>query len=333
MKKIILLCVLYAFVGKVFAQKETFGLATFTAPKAWKKEKTEAVMQFSKEDAVKGTYCLIRLYKAVPGTANSKENFDLAWASLVKEMVTVATSPEMQPSATENGWETQSGLAPFERDGNKGVVLLVTASAIDKMINLIVVTNTDVYEKEIAAFLESVSLKKTGIVVKQPENNIDTVANKSGLNNISVIGSWGKSNNVSQLYNRYGTYSYNKQQYIFNKNGGYTFLGKNYSEDYTETILIKEMGSYNINGSKLTIVPKTCVIESWSKKNGADNWGQLKSSQKMALEKATYQVTMEGKNLILSISKETIRDGRFSNGNYYSYGPPETFTAIKLPGQ
>ena len=480
--------------------------------KTWKQEKTEAAIQFSKEDAAKGTYCLITLYKAVPGTANSKENFDLAWASLVKEMVTVSTPPEMQPSATENGWETQTGLAPFESDGNKGVVLLVTASAVDKMANLIIVTNTDVYEKEIAAFLESVSLKKPvtalqqnnketntqpassltnyawkshqnrkdalgnnagystnsyqfysngtykfsnttfqyytpkyymvneegtyqvngnkiilkpvkskfevrqrektdpvsksgnlglavveysfeyttvydrqrlvlvpaneketkrdgifnyyvngektksylydaeealliqttnkpnesfqpGIGAKQPGSNTDTDANKSGLNNISVIGSWGKSNSVSQLNNRYGTYSYNKQQYIFNRNGLYTFSGKNYSEDYAETILIKETGSYIINGNKLTIVPETCVIESWSKKNGADNWGQLKSSQKKALEKATYQVTMEGKNLILSISKETTRDGRFSNGNYYSYGPPETFTAIKLPGQ
>jgi hypothetical protein len=145
------------------------------------------------------------------------------------------------------------------------------------------------------------------------------------------IGSWGKSNSVSQLYNRYGTYSYNKQQYTFNANGTYVFLGKNYSEDYAETILIKESGSYSVNGNMLNVVPKTSVIESWSKKNGADNWGQLKSSQKRVLEKATYQVKIEDKNLILSISKETTRDGRFSNGNYYSYGPPETFTAIKLP--
>ncbi|HEY6062687.1 MAG TPA: hypothetical protein VIV35_03705, partial [Chitinophagaceae bacterium] len=117
-------------------------------------------VQFSKEDAAKGTYCLITLYKAAPGTANSKENFDLAWTSIVKEMVTVSTAPEMQAVTTENGWETQTGYAPFESDGNKGVALLVTASAVDKMVNLIVLTNTDVYEKEMTAFLESISLKK-----------------------------------------------------------------------------------------------------------------------------------------------------------------------------
>ncbi|MBI5856995.1 MAG: hypothetical protein HZB42_05020 [Sphingobacteriales bacterium] len=160
MKKTILFTFFCTSVATVFAQKETFDLATYTAPKGWKKQPAESAVQFSKEDAAKGTYCLITLYKAVPGTANSKENFDLAWTSVVKEMVTVSTAPEMQAVTTENGWETQSGYAAFESDGTKGVALLVTASAIDKMVNLIVLTNTDVYEKDMTAFLESIILKK-----------------------------------------------------------------------------------------------------------------------------------------------------------------------------
>ena len=160
MKKIILFCALCALVGNAFAQKETFDLATYTVPNTWKKEKTEKAVQFTKEDAAKGTYCMITLFKAIPGTANSKENFDVAWVSVVKEMVTVSTAPEMQPSTTENGWETQSGYAPFESGGNKGAVVLVTSSGYEKMMNLIILTNTDVYEKDITDFLESVNLKK-----------------------------------------------------------------------------------------------------------------------------------------------------------------------------
>ncbi len=179
----------------------------------------------------------------------------------------------------------------------------------------------------------------TQLETKQPNPSlpvpgvVEPQQNKTENNNLSVLGSWGKSNSVSQLNNRFGTYSYNKQQYIFNQNGDYSFLAKNYSEDNSETILIKETGTYIINGKNLTIVPKTSIIETWSKKNGSDNYNKLISSQKRALEKTTYQFTLEGKNLILSFSKETIRDGRFSNGNYYTYGPPETFTAIKVPGQ
>jgi len=167
MKKTILLCALCALVVNTFAQKETFDLTTYTPPNGWKKQPAETAIQFSKEDEAKGTYCLMTLYKAVPGTANSKENFDLAWTSIVKEMVTVSSAPEMQAVTTENGWETQSGFAPFESDGTKGVALLVTASAIDKMVNLIVLTNTDVYEKDMTAFLESISLKKPAGVAGQ----------------------------------------------------------------------------------------------------------------------------------------------------------------------
>jgi hypothetical protein len=160
MKKIILFCALYLFATNAFSQKETFDLTTYTTPKGWKKQSAESAVQFTKEDAAKGTYCLITLYKSVPGTANAKENFDLAWASLVKEMVTVSTAPEMQPAAIENDWETLSGYAPFENDGNKGVVVLVTASSVGKMVNLIILTNSDVYESEMTSFIGSISLKK-----------------------------------------------------------------------------------------------------------------------------------------------------------------------------
>lgn len=160
MKYLLNFSFLFFAVANVFAQKETFDLATYTVPKAWKKEKTDNAVQFAKEDAAKGTICMITLFKAATGTANSKENFDLAWTSVVKEMVTISTPPDMQPSATENGWEVQSGYAPYESDGNKGLVILVTSTGFEKMVNIIILTNTDVYEKEITEFLESVNLKK-----------------------------------------------------------------------------------------------------------------------------------------------------------------------------
>ena len=160
MKKIILLCAFCISVATSFAQKETFDLTTFSLPKGWKKQPAGTAIQFTKQDAAKGTYCMITLFKAVPGMSNAKENFDLTWTSVVKEMVTVATPPEMQASAIENGWEAQSGYAPFEKDSNKGVVILVTSSGFDKMVNIIILTNTDEYEKDMTTFLESVSLKK-----------------------------------------------------------------------------------------------------------------------------------------------------------------------------
>lgn len=154
-------CLLFFFsLTYVTAQKENFDLSSYTPPKSWKKQSAETAVQFTKEDAAKGTYCMITLFKAVQGSTSSKENFEMAWTSIVKEMVTVANAPEMQAPATENGWEAQSGFAPFEKDGNKGVVILVTSTGFEKMVNIVIMTNTDAYEKDMTAFLESVVLKK-----------------------------------------------------------------------------------------------------------------------------------------------------------------------------
>ncbi|MBL7730399.1 MAG: hypothetical protein JNM88_04410 [Chitinophagaceae bacterium] len=155
----------------VAAQNETFDISTYTPPKGWKKEKSESAVQFTKEDAAKGTYCIITLMKAVPGTASSKENFDAAWDNVVKEMVKVSAAPEMQPPAKENGWEAQSGYAPFESEGTKGIVLLVTSSSPEEMVNIIIMTNTDVYESEMTAFLGSVSFAAPKPVSNKPASN------------------------------------------------------------------------------------------------------------------------------------------------------------------
>lgn len=170
MKKILLfLGVLYSTI--LFAQQQTFDITTYTAPKGWGRQATENSIQFSKEDAAKGNYCIIMLLKSIPGTTDAKANFDAAWQTVVKETVTVSTPPEMQPPASENGWEAQSGYAPFESDGNKGIALLVTSTGFEKMVNILVMTNTDVYEKEISDFLESVSFKKQNPVANKPATN------------------------------------------------------------------------------------------------------------------------------------------------------------------
>ncbi len=347
MKKIcfFLLCVsVTAIISPLnaFAQKQTFDISTYTPPPGggWKKQTAESAVQFTIEDAAKGTYCLITLYKSVPGTANAKENFDLAWASLVKEMVTVSTDPEMQAPSTEDGWEVQSGYAPFENDGNKGVVILITSSGFEKMVNIIVLTNTDVYEKEMTGFLESLSLKK-------PEANTPQIQTPAvNYSDSPFPGTWGKSGSVNPAYNdAYATSiaGYSKDQYTFNSNGTYHFVSKTFGMSFAKLLLVKENGTYQITGNTITINPQKSVIEAWSKKDGVDKWGKLLSSQKRTLEKITYQFTkhyfsgIQLWNFVLQADKQTQRDGPFSSNttfnNAWYYSPisgnnPE----IELPG-
>ncbi|MFN8253379.1 MAG: hypothetical protein U0V75_16035 [Ferruginibacter sp.] len=145
------------------AQKEIFDITEYTAPAKWKKTTTASNVQFTAENNTTGGYCMILVFKALPAAGSTKENFDLTWATVVKEMVTVNGNPEMQPPASDNGWEALTGYAPFEKDGNKGVALLVSSGGFNKMVNILILTNTNVYEKEVTAFLESVDIKKPAI--------------------------------------------------------------------------------------------------------------------------------------------------------------------------
>jgi hypothetical protein len=94
----------------------------------------------------------------------------LAWESLVKQMVTPQSKPEMQPSTSENGWITESGFAQYESDRKKGMVLLVTASGGGKMINLVGLMNTNAFQQEIETFLDSIALPKIEPVKAPPTN-------------------------------------------------------------------------------------------------------------------------------------------------------------------
>ncbi len=160
MKKLFLWLLTCFTTASLFSQQQNFDITTYTSPNGWKKTASENAVQLSHEDETGGSYCMITLFKAVPGTPDPKENFNAAWESLVKGTVTVTSPPEMQPPATENGWDAYTGYATFENEGTKGIVLLITSSSAGKMVNILILTNTTTYEKQITDFLSSVNFKK-----------------------------------------------------------------------------------------------------------------------------------------------------------------------------
>lgn len=166
-----LLVSLFVTIPALGQSSESFDILKFTVPKGWQKESGKDSFQLGKEDA-NGGICLLTIYKSIPATDNPKENFSMAWESLVKQMVTVKSAPQMQPPSTENGWTMESGFAQYESDGKKGMVLLVTASAGGKMINLVGLMNTDAYQQEIAGFLSSIVLPKVEPVKAVVTNQI-----------------------------------------------------------------------------------------------------------------------------------------------------------------
>jgi len=170
MKRLLSLIICFLFLPIIsWAQtSQTFDIATFQSPKNWSTQATESSVQFSIEDKATGSYCMITLIKGMPGTNNSREDFDLSWQKIVKGLAKVSAAPEMGEKTNDSGWEIQTGFAPFDNDGAKGIAMLVTASGFSTMVNVVVLTNTQAYQQNVADFLGSINLKKPAAAIITP---------------------------------------------------------------------------------------------------------------------------------------------------------------------
>ena len=315
MKKLLLFYILLSGCTSQ-AQKQTFDLVSYTAPKGWKVDKKEKTIAFTKEDNAKGTFCVITLYKTLDAGSNSKENFNTSWESLLKETFTDA-APEMQPVSEDKGWTAESGYASFEKEGISGIVLLATTTGFGKLANILILTNTDIYEKEMTAFLESVDLRKPPIT----ENKKPALEKRVNANNAPVVGLWGFYN--SEYYGNVLTSGYFRKEYTFYEDGTYQYRRKDWSTTVKEILFAYETGTYTVSGNQLTISPKQGKKEWWSKaaSQRTNEWGKRLRITNHKLEKITYNFEikylsgMEKNYLMLRSANPTERDGKKSNQN------------------
>lgn len=161
MKRICLLTFSICFFSlTVFAQKaESFDIISFKTPNGWQKESQANAVQFGAENSG-GGIVLVTLFKSVPTGNDAKQNFESAWEAIVKKLVVVKGKRQANPTGEDNGWVIESGIAQYESEGKAGVVLLLTATGGGKMVNLLMLTNTDAFEADFKNFLESLQFPR-----------------------------------------------------------------------------------------------------------------------------------------------------------------------------
>ena len=159
MKHVLSLFLFIIAAATVFGQSEIFDLATYTPPNAWKKVTTNTnVVSYSITNNQKGTYGQIGIYKSTNSKGSLQSDFQSEWQDLVVKTYKPTSKPEMTPATSENGWDAQGGVAPFEFSGGQSVAMLVTMSGHGRCLSIVILTNTDGYQSEIQKFLESVDL-------------------------------------------------------------------------------------------------------------------------------------------------------------------------------
>ena len=322
-------CLLFFIVNSFGQTPVSFDIATFQVPAGWQKKVTADTVQLSSNKAE--AFCLITVYKSIPAAGGPDENFEAAWKTIVATAVNVQAASQMSAPETKAGWEIRSGLAEFDKQGVKGIVYLVNASAFGKMVNVILITNSGDYEKDVSEFLNSISLKKPESSATQQSGATQQAA--AGTDATAVVGTWGAaSSNQSSYAVSNGLGGYIKKQYTFSPNGTYEFLVKTFQYTMSNLLFTKETGTYQLNGNSLTLVPQKGYIQAWTKatvidntgkRSVTDNWGNLVSTQPTKLEKVTYQISkqyfsgIQEWQLVLQASKTTERDGPFTtNANY-----------------
>jgi hypothetical protein len=305
-----LLIVLISSFGTYAQGQDTFDISSFQPPKGWTKQVGGDAVQFSIEDKAAGTFCLISLFKSLPGLNSPKENFDAAWTTIVKEAVTVTAAPEMMAADNKGEWLLAGGYAPFEKDGVKGVAVLYTATGHGRMVNALILTNTQAYEAAATAFLNSISFKEP------PKEARPQAPPVQGGSQVSLAGNYWKQGGVrgGMLgHSALSTGSFAKT-YHFLPDGTYKFWRQDMQLAAPKYYLESEEGTYSVSGNTITITAKR---SSFSQHRLKKEEPPIKSGN-LALTNAQYRFEfwLHDGNWALLLSpvdgNETKRDGTFS---------------------
>jgi hypothetical protein len=353
----IILCIIFLLfsVISLFAQKETFDLITYAAPAEWKKDLRETMVSYYIANPKTNGWCQISIVKSTVSKGSIDQDFASEWQDLIVKNYNPAGPPQMMEDSahmhdtTVQAWKIKTGTAKFVFNNRDAIALLTTITGYNRCISIITATNSGDYLKDIEAFQTSMDLLAPDSIplsgpIAVPQNS---PGQTDAVN--SVLGSWGKSESANQHYDDYKNPSlayaiggYRTYQYTFNNDGSYLFVSKIFWSSYDKLQLVRESGTYQVNGSQLTISPAASVLELWSKKDRTDKWGERLSSEKRKVEPVTYQLTfhyfsgLKRWEMILQSEKVTERDGPFSGSssfpNSWYYSPlSKNNPAIELP--
>ncbi|MGB5029719.1 MAG: hypothetical protein WBO38_14550, partial [Chitinophagaceae bacterium] len=83
MKKIFTCCFIFLGLLGHSQTNESFDIASFVAPKNWKKEIKSDVVSYTITNQSNGGYCVIAVYKSIAGLGNIDKDYDKEWKELV----------------------------------------------------------------------------------------------------------------------------------------------------------------------------------------------------------------------------------------------------------
>lgn len=183
MKKIHLVILLLISTG-LFAQTETFDLATFTPPKGWKKETKENVVSFSHVNNANNTWCQVSIVRSTASKGTIDQDFNSEWQELIVKSYGVKEKPDANEMQEAEGWKIKAGGGKFTFNNADAIALLTTMSGYNRCVSIVATTNSADYLEQIQQFLGTIDLKKpesNSTPVQKPGQTTTGVTRKDGF--------------------------------------------------------------------------------------------------------------------------------------------------------
>lgn len=314
----------------------TVELTTFAPPSGWKHVEQKLSSEYSAVDNEAGAAASIVVMRTFPGVSDARANFDKAWANFITAVLPDAPAPTIAPAARRDGWKLVRGTTTYTFEGRAATTTLLAASRGASFVVVLATTVGTTYQKDVDRFFTTLRFAApTARAAPAPAPETPRTSSSE------LLGGWGFSTGGAMGTGPYAAWLSDRREYAFDGRGGYTFLRRHNVDRDADTSLIRERGTYTLEGDVLTLTPTKSEREIWSKVRSGANAGayeRLLRREKVALEKTAYRVAYalypdtQVPTLMLTSSNPTQRDGNFNattqyrlfrpDGKYYTAVPP-----------
>jgi hypothetical protein len=141
------------------SQTVSFDIARFTPPKGWTKDDKGNILSYTVTNQVKGTYCILGIYKSINSSGDLRKDFRTDWDTLVAKQLGISGSPLTVAGEPKNGFDALAGKADFSLGKSSGLAVLTSFSDRKKVFSIVLMTNDTAYFSEYRSFYKSLQLE------------------------------------------------------------------------------------------------------------------------------------------------------------------------------
>ena len=180
MKNIFCFLMFLSTASHAFCQSETFDIASYTAPKKFKKDTAEQSVIYSDVDQQKGRFCIIALMASTVSSGNIDKDFTEKWKTLVLSRYKADAHPKTGRTKNPKGATSVTGAALVTEDSIQFYVLLSVFIGFGKCLPIIATLNDRSYLPLLDTLFDQIKLNETASV-----NDKNTGSMKQSITNQS----------------------------------------------------------------------------------------------------------------------------------------------------